>query len=465
MTNRIRKYLFVDDSLIDRSHAVHRAVGQPQKHPGNPLLKADVPWEQGLKLYGSVLHDGGRYRMWYQMLHFWHAASPRFATGVGYAESRDGLRWKKPRCGVTHPVHGPTNLVMLSAGRAHLCSPSVVRDDTDPDPARRYKMMFYDTMSAEHLEAFGSPFPPDASVPGWRAVPGEGMFVCTSPDGLHWQRPVFPAFPGPNDVAALSQLADGRLLAAYKTSNCPDRHFRVIETAESRDGARWRRHGIVLEPDWRDPPGTEFYGMSAFEYFGNLLGLVCVYHNSPDNKSLDIQLAAGEEVGRWARAAERGVLLPTGPRGSWDGGGIYVASAPLVSPPKAPDEIRLYYSGISARHDDMRYKEWSIGLATLRLDGFAAMRAGYFTGWLKTRPVNATGPRIRVNADCRHGSLALLVLDPRDGRVLARAPALVRQDNVALQPALEIPEPFAGREVVLAFEMQKCDLYSFWFEA
>ncbi len=457
------KFLFIDDRWIARTYGLHRRIGQARKHPANPLITADRPWEGGLKLYGTVLKDNGRYRMWYQMVNF-RESDVRWATGVGYAESRDGLRWTKPLKGVEHSEHGPTNILASSAGRAHLCSPSVVKDRGEPARARRYKMMFYDAMSAEDLERHGSPFPMDASVPGWRAVEGEGMFVCTSADGIAWDRPAFPVFAGPNDVAAMSQLSDGRLLASFKTSERPDRHFRVIETAESADGRNWTRHGVVLEPDWRDRPGTEFYGMSAFEYFGNLIGLVCVYHNSADDKSLDVQLATATSASHWQRAADRGTLIARGERGEWDAGGIYIASSPLlVSGPKG-DELRLYYSGISARHDDMRYKEWSIGLATLRPDGFASLEAGYHPAELVTPPITVPGGKLCINAQARHGIVMASMLDAETGETLALSQPMREVDATRIGVRWQRRKAIGTRPVILVFGMRKAQLYSFWFE-
>ena len=43
---RMGKYreLFVDDRIVGRMEGVHRTLNQPQKHPGNPVLKPDRPW-------------------------------------------------------------------------------------------------------------------------------------------------------------------------------------------------------------------------------------------------------------------------------------------------------------------------------------------------------------------------------------------------------------------------------------
>ena len=53
-----RKQLFLDDAfLVQRAEGVRYVMHQPVKHPENPLLVADKPWERQVQLYGSVLWD------------------------------------------------------------------------------------------------------------------------------------------------------------------------------------------------------------------------------------------------------------------------------------------------------------------------------------------------------------------------------------------------------------------------
>ena len=68
----------------------HRA----EVYPEPVLAGSSLADGAGVSCFGSVLYDGGRYRMWYQ-------AWPKDWEGqnsalVGYAESDDGLAWRKP---------------------------------------------------------------------------------------------------------------------------------------------------------------------------------------------------------------------------------------------------------------------------------------------------------------------------------------------------------------------------------
>ncbi len=464
----IQKYLFVDDRWIGRSYQVTRIVVPPAKEASNPVLKPDKPWEgKDVYVYGTVLVEHGKFRMWYQIYNASEPSDSPFQTCVAYAESRDGLRWEKPLYDYVKYKGEPTNIILLSHGTSALCSPAVVRDDREPDLSRKYKMLYWDSMSKEGLQKKGENFPLGVNVPGWRAIPGEGFFIAYSPDGLKWtdasEQPVFTCAC---DASSLNKSPDGVYHAFYKISVAPDRHFRILGHSSSRDFQSWTEPKVVLEPDWRDAHGTEFYGMSYIPYFGNHLGLLWMYYNAPNDKHVDLQLAQQAENGTWQRAADRKVWLATGGIGAWDGGGTYPASDVLISPPGSAEEVWLYYGGTSVFHDDSRFRETSIGLARFRLDGFAAMRAGQFEGWFETSPLRPEGRDLIVNANCLHGSVQVEALDPVTRAVLGRSESIGASDKTRIPVSWGgKPAPLVkGKSVILRFTMKWSDMYSFWFE-
>src|SRR5436190_6102012 len=83
-----RKQLFLDDYLIGSMTNVKRTVEQAQKFPGNPVLYQTESWESSMAIiYGSILREGGEYKMWY-------ISRNKSGNGVSYATSKDGVRWK-----------------------------------------------------------------------------------------------------------------------------------------------------------------------------------------------------------------------------------------------------------------------------------------------------------------------------------------------------------------------------------
>ena len=86
------KQLFIDNHVIAKLKGVRKVLNQPVKHPRNPLLLKHSR-EQAID-FGTVVHDerDGLFKMWYQI---WSDPQASNAT-VGYAVSRDGIRWERP---------------------------------------------------------------------------------------------------------------------------------------------------------------------------------------------------------------------------------------------------------------------------------------------------------------------------------------------------------------------------------
>ena len=149
--------LFIDRTLVNDTHNVSFTLHPGEKHPQNPLLRADKPWEGWrVIIYGSVLYDEEEkiFKMWY----FADATDlfPDFATY--YATSKDGIVWEKPLVGtINSPIEKKHNAV---AGGVLLAS--VTKDLNESDPAKRYKMIC------------------------WRQKKPHGAQTMVSPDGLHW---------------------------------------------------------------------------------------------------------------------------------------------------------------------------------------------------------------------------------------------------------------------------------------
>ena len=60
--------LFVDDHHVGEIHQLTRNLNRPQKHPSNPILKPERPWEgKGIWSKNATLWDSDaeEFRMWY----------------------------------------------------------------------------------------------------------------------------------------------------------------------------------------------------------------------------------------------------------------------------------------------------------------------------------------------------------------------------------------------------------------
>ena len=90
-----RQFWFNSQEIIDHSEYLHILQQRPAKHPANPLVVADRPWEGTYVDLGTfVAYDPAtsRWQMWYEA----HPAEVLICTAL----SEDGIRWRKPVLGV-----------------------------------------------------------------------------------------------------------------------------------------------------------------------------------------------------------------------------------------------------------------------------------------------------------------------------------------------------------------------------
>ncbi len=432
--------LFVDQLLVRSSERISFQLHSGQKHPANPLLKADQPWEGWrLGLYGNVLYDEAlkKFRMWYTS--DVSADFPNFA--VCYAESDDGIHWQKPLIGTIDSAHGSRrhNAVL---NEAHL--PSVIKDERDPDPQRRYKMIAY-----IHKDK-----------------PEGGPHTFVSTDGLHWTRVSKEPICRSNDVITAYYDKERQLYVAFPKHSTAVRGQvrRCFAMSTSKDFAVWTAPRYVFTPDLRDDAGslarieevrsqldvpddpalmrTEFYGIGVYPTESCTLAFPWVFtinnnarygnHEGPS----EIQLASTRDLETWERPF-RTPIVPHGKPGEWDSGFLATQSRAL----RVGDEIWLYYAGANYTHGTpCLYREegtgrgtqftGSIGLATWKLDRFVSADGPAEGGTIVTVPMVFTGQRLELNADASKPGARVTVelLD-----------AAGRQD-----PAWEISDPVTG---------------------
>jgi hypothetical protein len=470
------KQMFLDDYLVARSENVARQIHAVDKYPGNPVLPATEPWENGVAiLYGSVLREGDengpKYRAWY------------YAAGnVGYAESDDGIRWTKPRLGIVEIDGQDTNLVVRRGAEGEPGSVpyfyeifGVHRDDREPDPTLRYKMGFL-SIDRDYRGPREDPF-----HRGQR----RGLGVAASPDGIHWKL---------LDSWATEAICDGGthwtfdptrqkyvlygrtkhiapgLLEAWGDNDWVRRYFwgRSVTRVESPDLLNWDvtdpgKAPVVMTADAEDPPGTEIYSMHGFPYESVYIGLVQVFHNQPGQCHLDIQLAVSRDGVRFSRVGDRRPFIPVGPVGSWDRFNNSVANNPPIP---VGDELRFYYGGRTYRHgpyqgNDKGERGGAIGFGTVRRDRFVSLGASFDGGRIVTKPLDLRGSRLHLNAKSDFGEIVVEALGP-DGQVIARSTP-IREDGLDVPVAWEEGSLDKVRgPIVLRITLRNALVFALW---
>ncbi len=151
-----------DQSLCDRQNVV-LTLNQPtvRREPVLTPERGDLkaPDSMASHFYGTVLHDQGKYRMWYYAVSLRAKPYDLKQGPVCYAESRDGIHWTKPDLGQVE-INGSTDNNAIKLPDESTQCAAVILDEDDPD--HRYKML-YTTLT--HTWVFRP---------------------ATSPDGIHW---------------------------------------------------------------------------------------------------------------------------------------------------------------------------------------------------------------------------------------------------------------------------------------
>jgi hypothetical protein len=430
----------------------------------NPVIKEDQPWEMAIG-WTSVYRDpaSGKYQLWYQAYAGHRDERKTHQCVVCYAESDDGVRFVKPKLGLfDFQDVQETNIVLIGSGGygdRYCCS--VLVEPGDPDPARRYKMLYYDfSRDAEGRE-----------WPAWHAA--------FSPDGVHWTkseagplnqtayggRETQPPLAG-EDVYSETPYK-GAVRKAWRSpfsmSDAVDVFYDPLRSAyvvygkcwlngpagglawkhamarsESKDFLHWSKPQLVAAPDEHDPPNLEFHTSPVFfhkgVYFclnqllkarGETLGV-----KRPD--TMEIELMTSRDGLRWERPFRGQRLLPYVGEADFASGSVFTNSTPVV----LDDEIRFYYGGYTSgatgggKSITDASQQSGVGFASLPLDRFAGIRPVEVSaqptlrrpleniGQITLRPLSLAGRReITLNGDAGQGSIRVELLTEDGYRV------------------------------------------------
>lgn len=458
--------LFLDATVVERQEGLTRTFHSATKYEANPVLRYDKPWEGGKGiagpyLYGTVMWDQGKLRMWY------HGAANGYINC--YAESNDGIAWTKPNLGIIEFEGSKNNNLYMtvtqdpaenppSKNRGQCHNASVIKRPWESDPQNRYALF-----------CFGADY-------GFARV-------AFSPDGLHWTFPPVtrtkPLFSSSDVLNFFYDPYKSRYAATWKGRN---RRGRAAGVAWSDDGLSWTKpvDGPVFVADDLDPDATQIYGMPVFPYQGMYIGLPWLYNarwikdgeytvnrmhdaqkDSP--RTVDVQTAWSWDLINWTRPPDRRSFIPRGAKGEFDCDMIYTARAPVA----VGDSLYFYYGGCVGLHDDPNVKA-NIGLAKLRLDGFCSMDAGEKEGWLISRREVLEAPQVAINARTSAGGYVAAEILDTNNKVI---PGFSRDDCVpftgdSVRHVLKWKtEKFAGKqqkqEKKIRFVLKNAELYSY----
>ncbi|EDL62158.1 hypothetical protein [Gimesia maris] len=461
--------------LVDDHHVLYRAGTRRVFHHANayaenPVVREDQPWELAIA-WSSIYRNPqtGLYQLWYQAYAGERDPRKTHRCVVCYAESEDGIHFTKPMLKLhdfktdRKPWEGSfpeTNIILLASGGYgdRYCN-SVLYEPGETDPARRYKMLYYDFSPDENQQEW----------PGWHAA--------FSPDGIHWTkssrnplnqtayggRTLQPLFTEEDPYKeqwdkrknfmrkqwllplSMSDAVDvfydpkQKEYAVYGKCwlNGPDGGLawkHAMARSSSKDFLSWSAPEIVCSPDDEDAANTEFHNSPVFFYndcYFCLNQILRARGEAVGAKAdlMHIELMISRDGIHWDRPCRELSFIPQQPFSS---GGIFTNATPVF----LQDSIRFYFGGYTSgaigggsKLTDASQQS-GVGLATLPLDRFAGIRPVELSaqstlkkplkniGQVTLKPLDLKDiQEITVNADATKGKIQVELLTAAGFRV------------------------------------------------
>lgn len=458
------RHLFVDDFLVGSSQNLKATLHHPQEH-GKPIMTGVGTPNDNFQPFMTVLYDKdrGRFRMWYNTRKVMKGGH----TFVSYTESSDGLHWD-------------ANYKELFEIYGFGCCVTDGGPD-DPDPARRYKMIYWGRSHDDKV----------------CVDDGAAERVAFSPDGLQWTQ--YENNPVTLDLWKDSVECDpekkGNIrwreyaadcvhstwdpvrkvhVAYVKSWSWPPTEFNYLSPTGSGEGERLEC--MMISPDfvhWSTPvrcfvPEPDDFHSIEFGYTfrpkprGNqMLLLSCILDQG-------VSTTKGNGVGYTVLSTSNDLLHYNRMKEPWlnrvadDPQAFDHAMAWVGDMITVGEEEYIYYGSYQWGHKN--FTDRTVSFARLRKDGFVSRDANAGGGKLTTPLLRFTAENMTVNAKVR-GDLRLRILDKagnaiegfREGEV-----GPLRGDSTAhaIKAKANIAE-LRGKPVRFEFSLRDAELYAF----
>lgn len=479
-----RLELFTDDYLIDR----YREKAELRLHHPEPKEIAIIhnsPWEGNGCGYHSIFKDGDLYRMYYKAWQIKNDKSDTLISHISccYAESDDGIKWRKPALGLYEFSGSKANNMVFIKGmmggvNADGGHPAVFKDENPgATPDARYKALL-------------------------KGAEKSGLYPFKSPDGIHWtpmsQEPIITdgAFDSQNLAFWDSEL--GAYRAYWRcfdqgTTKSPYVGIRSIRTAKSKDFIHWYDQADLR---YIDSPKEHLYTNQVKPYYRAphiLIGFPVRYTDRgwsepmnalPERENREMRSRFSERRGtalteslfmasrdgvsfkRWNEA----FLRPGIEReGTWNYGQQYIAWSVVETKSAlegAPNELSLYATESYWTGSDSYLRRY-----TLRIDGFVSVSAPMSGGEIVTKKLIFTGQNLFLNfSTSAAGSIQVEILDQNNQPV----PGFTLEDSVpTFGDTIERKvfwkdgktlSSLQGKTIRIRFVLKDADLFSFQFK-
>jgi len=471
-----RRELFADSFLVERLKKASLHLHEPQ--PQEVVLRHDTPWEGPFCLYHTIIYDGERYLLYYRG---WQVPSEPAVYCL--AVSDDGIHFERPDLGM-HAWHGSStnNIILAQEPFTHTVAP------------------FIDTAPGVPVEQRFKAFSRNLTEPDSQGKRHAALHGFVSADGVRWnlltEGPIITDGVFDSQNVGFWSEAEGQYVAYYRTFSTHEgiqedhrgpttkaTSLRRIKRATSKDFVNWEP-GVVMDyrRDGRQVPAEEFYINQTRPYFRAPHMYVALPARfmaqrqaitAAEAEAIDVhetQLSACSDAcfmttrpgqAFYERTFMEAFVRPRIGASHWSARSNYPVDGVVQT---GPEEMSMYVDEHYAQPGNQvrRY--------SLRLDGFASVRAPHSGGELITRPVTFSGAQLELSyATSAAGSMRVEIQDA-DGKAI---PGYSLRESVdifgnriaglaAWKHGTDV-SPLAGRPVKLRFAMRDADLYSLRF--
>lgn len=492
-----RNQLFIDNRFIASRTNVQLVVNLPKL--AGPALEPGPAgsWDDGKVTWGQVAEDQGVFKMWAggfsakAMKGDWKELEVQMR--LGYATSKDGVHWTKPKLGLFEwEGRKENNITCLDLG--------YVMIDPRSRKEERYKMLCTGANEIGAKNVYDALHPESG-----------GLYFYTSPDGIHWKwnpKMVFPFHPD-----TLNQIDYDPRIGKYVAYVRAWPHGFLFKKTYGRAVGRieivdpmapWPYDETVPPvkpwgPKYISTPGKEIPTVITYPDYTKEGVWTDVYNpcvsiypwaedvylafpsmnhylaDSPlaNDSRLNIGMVVSRDGINWQWPSTE-PYIPSGAAGSGRSGQLYS----LVGMVRVGEKIYQYHTGTDLGHNVNWSQEYTleqlqnvgrIYRTIQRLDGFVSANFAAGGGELTTPLLNFSGTRLHLNINAKDGSGRVEILDAAGNPIPGFELAIcknIKSDSVRQLVAWKKGSDLSalrGKEVRLRFQMDGVKLYAFQF--
>jgi hypothetical protein len=457
-----RRELMIDRFLIDSIDGDAALTLNRPKDRG-VVLKFDKPWEGRFCGYMTVIRVADdNYLLYYRG--YPDADHPIEQTCV--AQSKDGINWTRPNLGI-YDLYGTrdNNVILENDPKTQVTHNFAPFLDSRPGVPK-----------SERFKALGG-------VAAW--ANGQGLFAFASEDGLHWKK-----INDSKPVITINEGLDSQNLAFWsETENCYVCYMRSgahgvrwVSRTTSDDFIHWEKpiHMEILHNGQPATPEHIYINQTSPYFRAPHIYISTAARFMPDRRVLTDEQA--KQIGvhpkyfgdisdgilmssrggtTYQRTFMEGFIRPGTGYEFWVSRTNYPACGVVQT---GPDEMSVYVDNNYGQPTNClrRY--------SMRLDGFASVRAGYDGGQMLTKLLKFTGKKLSLNFATSAAGGIKVQLETPDGKPIEGFTFKDCQEIIGNEIDRKVRfggkedlSALAGKPIRIRFQLKDADLYALQF--